>query len=131
MVALEMVVLDEPGDRETEVALTERNELAEALELDGEHEAFREGVRVPPPSPRRYRARCRCRSTLSHPRRRLPWADLHGVALGIDRVDREVQAEVGDQRRAIGRHAVPAVVARSVLSTRSAGSTQRRAPGLG
>jgi hypothetical protein len=39
-------VLDELRDREAEVAFTERNELVEALRLDGEHEAFRDGVQV-------------------------------------------------------------------------------------
>jgi hypothetical protein len=46
VVALEMVVLDELRDRDADVALTERNELVEALRLDGEHEAFRDGVQV-------------------------------------------------------------------------------------
>jgi hypothetical protein len=40
-----MVVLDELRDRDAEVAFTERNELVEALRLDGEHEAFRDCVR--------------------------------------------------------------------------------------
>ena len=46
VVALEVIVLDELGDREAEVALAEGNELVEALGLDGEHEAFRERVQV-------------------------------------------------------------------------------------
>jgi hypothetical protein len=46
VVALQMVVLDELRDRDTKVAFTERDELVEAFRLDGEHEAFREGVQV-------------------------------------------------------------------------------------
>ena len=46
VVALEVVVLDERRDRKAEVALAQRNELAEALGLDGEHEALRECVEV-------------------------------------------------------------------------------------
>jgi hypothetical protein len=44
VVALAVVVLDELRDREAKVALTEGNELAQALGLDREHEAFRKRV---------------------------------------------------------------------------------------
>jgi hypothetical protein len=44
VVALEMVVLDELRDRDTQMALTERNELVEAFGLDRQHEAFRDGI---------------------------------------------------------------------------------------
>lgn len=46
MVAFEMVVIDELRDRDAKVALTKWYELVEALRSDGEHETFREGVRV-------------------------------------------------------------------------------------
>src|SRR3954447_25062976 len=46
VVALAVVGLDELGDREPEVALTERNELVEALGLEREHEAFCDGIQV-------------------------------------------------------------------------------------
>jgi hypothetical protein len=46
VVTLQMIVLDELGDREAEVALAEGNQLAEALGLDGQHEALRERVEV-------------------------------------------------------------------------------------
>ena len=44
VVAHEVVVLDELGDREAEVALAERNELVRTLGVEGEHEAFRENI---------------------------------------------------------------------------------------
>ena len=44
VVALEMVVLDELGDRESKVAFAERDQLAQALRLDGQDEALRERV---------------------------------------------------------------------------------------
>jgi hypothetical protein len=39
-------VIDELRDRDAEVALTERNELVEALRLDGKHKPLRHGVQV-------------------------------------------------------------------------------------
>jgi hypothetical protein len=46
VVPLEMVVLDELRDREPEVALTERNELAQALGLEREHKPLGDRVQV-------------------------------------------------------------------------------------
>ena len=45
VIAFEVVVLDELRDREAKVALTEGNELAQALGLDREYKAFRKCVR--------------------------------------------------------------------------------------
>ena len=44
MVSFVMVVFDELRDREAKVALTEGNELAQALGLDREYKAFRKCV---------------------------------------------------------------------------------------
>lgn len=46
VIAFEVVVLDELRDREAKVALTEGNELAQALGLDREYKAFRKCVQI-------------------------------------------------------------------------------------
>src|SRR5690349_13921010 len=46
VIALEMIVLGELGDREAEVAFTERNELVKAFGFDREHEALRDRIQV-------------------------------------------------------------------------------------
>jgi hypothetical protein len=46
VVALEVIVLDELADGETEVPFTERDQLVQAVALDGQHEPLGEGVEV-------------------------------------------------------------------------------------
>lgn len=46
MIALAVIVLDELRDCEAEVALTERNDLVEALGLERKHKPLRDGVQI-------------------------------------------------------------------------------------